>query len=81
MTGSRGRWPTWNTRFLIEGWQCLATPRRAAGARAQAHDHMGGLRSDSPGAAGGRQLFTAEVLMLREVTYHELFFIHLRAAG
>src|SRR6516162_6176492 len=34
------------------GWQYLAPPRAAAGARAQAYDHMAGLHSDPLGAAG-----------------------------
>src|ERR1700719_4425083 len=33
--------------------QCPATPRSAAGAGAQAHDHMAGLHSDPLGATGG----------------------------
>src|SRR5712664_428667 len=43
--------------FRSNGWQCFAAPRPAAGAGAQTHDHMGGLRSDPPGAVGGDRLF------------------------
>src|SRR5207244_4133656 len=34
-----------------------APPRSAAGAGAQAHDHLAGLHSDPPGAVGGDRLF------------------------
>ena len=42
--------------FRSNGWQCLATPRSAAGAGAQAHDHMGRLHSNPRGAVGGDRL-------------------------
>jgi putative transposase len=66
--------------FGSNGWQCLAAPRPAAGAGAQTHDHMGGLRRTHLALLAGTDFFTAEVLTLRGlVTYYVLFFIHLES--
>ena len=40
-----------------ENRKCPATPRSAACAGAEAHDHMAGLHSNPPGAVGGDRLF------------------------
>ena len=41
----------------LNGRQCLAASRSADGAGAQVHDHVGGFRSDSPGAVGRDRFF------------------------
>ena len=80
MTGLRGRWPIWGTRFPIRqsAMYCgvaVCRRRRNASARSRGRtsfDHMALL--------AGTDFFTAEVLTLRGlVTYYVLFFIHLES--
>src|SRR5258708_1032484 len=81
MTGSRGRWPIWGTRFPIKRsvmfWGAKVC-RRSRNASAR----LRGPPSFGPHLAllAGTDFFTAEVLTLRGlVTYYVLFFIHLES--
>ena len=66
--------------MLSDGGQCPAAPRSAAGAGAQAHDHLVGVIRTHLVLLAGTDFFTAEVLTLRGLmTYYALFFIHLES--
>jgi putative transposase len=55
-TDCRGVGQSGISRMPSDGRQCPAAPRSAAGAGAQAHDHLVGVHSHPLGAAGGHRL-------------------------
>src|SRR5450631_3618861 len=90
MTGCGRFGQSWVCDFRSNGWQYPAPPRAAAGAGAQAHDHMAGLHSDPLGAAGWKfmtlrrpRLRRSLGIIGRDVRVGEVIaetFVHERAA-
>ena len=81
MTGSRGRWPIWGTRYPIKRLAifCSATHCRRHPS-ASTRPHGGHLFGPIWRYLAGTDFFTAEVFTLRGlVTYYVLFFIHLES--
>ncbi len=81
MTGLLGRWPIWDTRYLIKrlAMSCGATVFPPVPERKHTTTWAAIVRSHQALLAG-TDFFTAEVLTLRGLaTYYVLFFIHLES--